>query len=212
MFCFFPRLIFFKRTSFSFLHFRCFSFYFFSAAAAFLASFSCSALASLRERKGGGGERVDRFRRFSFRRARAFHASCAPPRAGGLDRRARNLVRRRARGISPTWWQKDGRRRGRGAREGGRAAAKTHAAAVPAVAPRALAAHALHTRTRRRLHISYRSLRCAAVRPSLSLAGLPCLAARAAARARSTSRWLPRDMTEGRDNEKKGTRRDRAAW
>lgn len=53
--------------------------------------------------------------------------------------------------------------------------------------------HTQHTHTQQ----THRSLRCAAVRPSLSLAGLPCLAARAAARARSTSRWLPRDIWWG---------------
>lgn len=41
---------------------------------------------------------------------------------------------------------------------------------------------------------THRSLRCAAVRPSLSLALTPDLAALAAARARSTSRWFPRDI------------------
>ena len=40
----------------------------------------------------------------------------------------------------------------------------------------------------------YLSFLCAAVRPSLSLALTPVLAARAAALARSTSRWLPRDI------------------
>lgn len=41
------------------------------------------------------------------------------------------------------------------------------------------------------------SLRCVAVRPSFSFAvGLPAFSARAAARALSVSRWLPRDMLQ----------------
>jgi hypothetical protein len=50
---------------------------------------------------------------------------------------------------------------------------------------------------------SYLSFLCDAVRPSLSLDLTPLLAARAAARARSTSRWLPRDILEGRRGKKR---------
>ena len=51
-----------------------------------------------------------------------------------------------------------------------------------------------HRGDRRRPSSIYLSFLCDAVRPSLSLDLTPALPARAAALARSTSRWLPRDM------------------
>ena len=51
-----------------------------------------------------------------------------------------------------------------------------------------------HRGDRRRPSSIYLSFLCDAVRPSLSLDLTPALPARAAALARSTSRWLPRDI------------------